>query len=115
VSEGNYTAESPGEITAVLPRTLGGMGGVGKTKLTIEYAYRYGTEYQLVWWISTEQPAGPSDADQLGDLPLCPGTGGHEVVEGCEVVSCRPPWTVQTSEASATPCAESPKRHGKRV
>ncbi|MGW2623376.1 FxSxx-COOH system tetratricopeptide repeat protein, partial [Micromonospora taraxaci] len=35
---------------------LQGMGGVGKTQLAIEYAYRFAGEYELVWWIASQQP-----------------------------------------------------------
>ncbi|MFJ2746258.1 FxSxx-COOH system tetratricopeptide repeat protein [Streptomyces sp. NPDC087440] len=42
-------------VTAVLPEALHGMGGVGKSQIAIEYVYRNSRNYQLVWWVPSEQ------------------------------------------------------------
>ncbi|NNN37943.1 toll/interleukin-1 receptor domain-containing protein [Streptomyces sp. S3(2020)] len=45
----------------VAVQALHGRGGVGKTQLALEYAYRFAGEYELAWWIAAE------------DLALIPG------------------------------------------
>lgn len=52
--------------TTVLPETIHGMGGVGKTQLAIEYAYRNRHKFDIVWWIPSERPGQIGQA--LGEL-----------------------------------------------
>ncbi|MCG7527744.1 FxSxx-COOH system tetratricopeptide repeat protein [Streptomyces sp. OfavH-34-F] len=37
--------------------TLHGMSGVGKTQLAAEYVYRFGSEYDVVWWVPADRRA----------------------------------------------------------
>jgi tetratricopeptide (TPR) repeat protein len=53
--------------TAAVTQVLQGAGGVGKTTLAVEYAYRHRSRFDTIWWVRAEQPATlVSDLAELG-------------------------------------------------
>ncbi|KJE20835.1 NB-ARC domain-containing protein [Frankia torreyi] len=48
--------------TSVLPETLHGMGGVGKSQLATEYIYRHLSDFDIIWWIPAERTVQISSA-----------------------------------------------------
>ena len=43
--------------TTAITQAIAGLGGVGKTSLAVEYAYRQHTRFEVVWWVRAEEPA----------------------------------------------------------
>ncbi|WP_336205687.1 FxSxx-COOH system tetratricopeptide repeat protein [Nonomuraea sp. LPB2021202275-12-8] len=43
-----------GDHTGVRPQALFGLGGVGKTQIALEYTHRFKADYDLVWWVPSD-------------------------------------------------------------
>src|SRR5204862_2168379 len=51
-----HTQLQAGQPTAISqsPQAISGLGGIGKTHIAVEYAYRYHQEYEVVVWARAE-------------------------------------------------------------
>ncbi|HEY7123616.1 MAG TPA: NB-ARC domain-containing protein [Ktedonobacterales bacterium] len=66
--------EYQGAITQ--PLILSGLGGIGKTQIALEYAYRFRREYQAVLWVGAEtQETVLADYRALAELFQLPEQG----------------------------------------
>ena len=72
-------------------QAITGLGGVGKTQIAIEYAYRYASEYDLVWWIMAEH----DEALKSGYVALAPKLRLEESRNLDEVVFAVREWLGQ--------------------
>ncbi|MEV4897189.1 FxSxx-COOH system tetratricopeptide repeat protein, partial [Nonomuraea sp. NPDC055795] len=76
-----------GRATAVLPTALHGLGGVGKTQIATEYAHRYKSDYDVVWWIPSDQAMLiPSSIARLAPYLGLPKANEIGVAEAAEAV-----------------------------
>jgi Tfp pilus assembly protein PilF len=70
------------DAAAAVTQVLQGAGGVGKTALAVEYAYRHRSEFDAVWWVRAEEPA--TLVGDLADLAVVlrlvePGQANQQV------------------------------------
>ncbi|WP_239396847.1 FxSxx-COOH system tetratricopeptide repeat protein, partial [Frankia sp. CiP3] len=90
-------------------QTVHGWGGVGKTELAVEYAYRFRSAYDVVWWIRGERPEVA--AADLADLATRLGVGVvgdadeavRAVVEALRTGQPYPRWLVVVVDNAGVP------------
>jgi hypothetical protein len=111
-----------GGATAVVGKALHGLGGVGKTRLSVEYAYRYAADYSALLFVSADTPqlldaglAKLAEPDIL-DLPAADlAKGGVSAV--LRWLENNPPWLLildNVDDESAAAAVEHllPRLHG---
>ncbi len=62
------------DVTALVPHSLQGLSGIGKSQLAIEYAYRFAADYDIVWWVPSEARAAARQS--FADLAVRLDLGG---------------------------------------
>jgi len=76
--------------TAALTQAISGLGGIGKTQLATEYCYRYKKDYNVVWWIRSEEKTTLSN--DYAALALRLNLPQHENPDQAVVIAAVKDW-----------------------
>jgi hypothetical protein len=71
-----------------LTQVLRGLGGVGKTQVALEYAYRFAQAFRVIWWLRAEEPATLA-ADYAALAELLPFPAGARADPDAQVAAVR--------------------------
>jgi tetratricopeptide (TPR) repeat protein len=90
---------------------ISGSGGVGKTQLALEYAYRHSDEYAAIWWLPASEPNTLASfflslAEHLGAVSPGDNDVQHARLAVCEALRQRNDWLLIFDDA---PSAEAIK------
>ncbi|HUU53794.1 MAG TPA: FxSxx-COOH system tetratricopeptide repeat protein, partial [Armatimonadota bacterium] len=75
---------------AALTQAITGLGGVGKTQLALEYAYRHRNHYSVVWWVRSEEPS--LLAGDYSRLAVRLGLTAEDLLDQREAVTAARQW-----------------------
>jgi hypothetical protein len=77
-------------VRALITQAITGMGGVGKTQLAVEFAYRYGYRFRSVHWLDLRNPALLDEQIARKRRPYGPGNPGPTNSPTRWPARCRP-------------------------
>jgi tetratricopeptide (TPR) repeat protein len=108
-------AAHPGHATAIVGKALHGLGGVGKTRLAVEYAHRHGADYPAaLLFVSAETPADLHRNLAAFSGPVVPGPSQTELPEEaarlasvCAWLRAHPGWLLILDNADTEAVAEA--------